>query len=115
VGLPAIVVSVLVIVALWLADTGTGSRSKARPSVVLPFDDIIAQMEAITSSLGATHDDLVRAENLVESINKRDVGNKNCNTGSFCGSGTASNASRSGVDTRGSDSGSNVNRNKKGK
>ncbi|MDP6513802.1 MAG: PKD domain-containing protein, partial [SAR202 cluster bacterium] len=98
-----------------VVDTGTGSGTKARPSVVLPFNDIIAQVEAILNNPDATHDDLVHAKNLAESVNKHDDGNKDCGTGSGSVDGTASVSNKNGGDTKGSDSGSKAKGMKKGK
>jgi hypothetical protein len=54
--------------------------------VILPFNEIIAQVEAILNNPDATRADLVHAKDLAESISKHDNGNKDC-TGSGSGTG----------------------------
>jgi PKD repeat protein len=109
-----------------IVDPGTGSKSGSgsgtgtrppRPPVILPFNEVIAQVEAILNNTDATFDDLKQARKLAESINKHDKDNPACDTGSGSGSGsrsgTASKSSNGGDDS-GSGAGSKS-RGKKGK
>ncbi len=64
-------------------DKGTGKGAKATPAVILPFNEVIAQVEAILNNPDATHDDLVNAKKLADSISKHKGGG---DTGSGIGS-----------------------------
>jgi hypothetical protein len=97
-----------------IVEGGTGTGTKAKPEVVIPFNEVIAEVESILNNPDATHRELVHAKNLAESINKLDKGNDDCTgTGSKSragsksgtGGGTASKSTKGGDDTEGSDSG----------
>ncbi|MDP6454721.1 MAG: hypothetical protein QF898_15570, partial [SAR202 cluster bacterium] len=98
-----------------VVEGGTGTGTRAKPVVAMPFNEVIAEVEAILNNPDAAHDDLVHAKNLAESINKHDDGNKDCGTDSGSGSGTASRESKSEDDIKGSDSGSQKRGKKKDK
>jgi hypothetical protein len=68
--------------------SGTGSKAH-KPRLVMPFNDVIAEIEAILNNPDATHDELVHAKDLAESINKHDKDNPDC-TGKGSGTGTSS-------------------------
>jgi hypothetical protein len=92
-------------------DKGTGRGTKATPAVVMPFNEVIAQVETILNNPDATHDDLAHAKSLAEAVNQHDKDNPDCETGSGSGAGRASKSSKRG-DHSGSGDGS---KNKKGK
>ena len=50
------------------------------------FDDLIAEVEEILTAPNATKDDLERAKDLAESVNKHDKDNPECDTGTGKGS-----------------------------
>ena len=66
--------------------TGTGSQPAA-PAEVLPFNEVVAEIEAILANPDATKADFERAKDLAEAVNLHDKNNPDCETGSGSGNG----------------------------
>jgi hypothetical protein len=77
--------------------TGTGAGT---PAEVLPFNEVVAQIEAILSNPYATKAGLERAKDLAEAVNQHDKNNPDCDTISGSGGGTASAADESRTGTQ---------------
>ena len=67
---------------------------------ILPFDEVVAEIEAILSNPDATKADLERAKDLAEAVNQHDKNNPDCDKGIGSRGGTASAADESQTGTK---------------